>query len=156
MSRATFAARPMSRWDAEREAERILRRMFPEHLRLPTRLNVIRMLDGLEDAYGIMFAVEDLDPGEEGFTHPIECQIVIDTGVYKAAERGEGRGRLRWAGGPLRAHHLRYQHHAVALPRDPPLHVDPAPTAGPAEDRCGLHDATADDDQARAVGVAPR
>lgn len=94
-SRATFAAHPRSLLDLEVLAERYLERMYPQNLEVPTRLDVIGMMDKLEDHFGIIFGVSEteLDNGEEGHTDPFKKQILVATHVYEGLKLGDGRAR---------------------------------------------------------------
>jgi Zn-dependent peptidase ImmA (M78 family) len=94
---AAFAASPISRDTAERFAEHVLEVMYPENLTTPTRLDVVRMLDDLEEAAGIVLVVKDLGLREEGHLDPDAKELVIDTKVYAAAVRGDGRARFTCA-----------------------------------------------------------
>lgn len=94
MSRAAFAALPKSRLDMEMLAEKYIAMIYPANLISPTRLDVLDMMDRLEKHLGVVFGVQDLGLFEEGYTDPLNREIVIDTVVYYAAEQGDGRCRL--------------------------------------------------------------
>src|SRR5688572_16853187 len=83
----------MKRIELELLAERYLRDLYPDNLVRPTVLDVRRLMDKLEDYFQVDFAVEDLAPGEEGYTDPLERKVVVDTKVYKGMLAGKGRPR---------------------------------------------------------------
>ncbi len=107
ISRATFAATAMSRINLEEMADRYLNAMYPQNLIVPTRLNVVQMMDRLEKHFGIVFGVSEVDAGEEGHTDPIKREIVLSHSVWSDLETGDGRARQTACHEVGHIHHIR-------------------------------------------------
>lgn len=91
--KTTIAVAPRSRLDLEQTAEEYLGILSPESLERPVALDVSRMMDRLEEELGIVFGVDDLPVGDEGYTDPERREIIVDTQAYRAMLAGNGRAR---------------------------------------------------------------